>query len=124
MLRLLNEPTAAAVAYGLDQQDEVAIAVFDLGGGTFDVSVLQLTKGVFEVLSTGGDSALGGDDFDHAIAQWFVAENNIASLDMYQQRSLLTAARQAKETLSTEAEVLVSLGDLNAKLTRQQFNAQ
>ena len=122
VLRLLNEPTAAAVAYGLDQQDEVAIAVFDLGGGTFDVSVLQLTKGVFEVLSTGGDSALGGDDFDHAIAQWFVAENNIASLDMYQQRSLLTAARQAKETLSTEAEVLVSLGDLNAKLTRQQFN--
>lgn len=122
VLRLLNEPTAAAVAYGLDQQDEVAIAVFDLGGGTFDVSVLQLTKGVFEVLSTGGDSALGGDDFDHAIAQWFVAENNIASLDMFQQRSLLTAARQAKEALSTEVEVIVSLGDLNAKLTRQQFN--
>jgi molecular chaperone HscA len=122
VLRLLNEPTAAAVAYGLDQQDEVAIAVFDLGGGTFDVSVLQLTKGVFEVLSTGGDSALGGDDFDHVLAQWFVAENNVASLDMFEQRSLLTAARQAKEALSDANEVQLSLGSISSALTRQQFN--
>ncbi|MEX1666404.1 Fe-S protein assembly chaperone HscA [Zhongshania arctica] len=122
VLRLLNEPTAAAVAYGLDQQDEVAIAVFDLGGGTFDVSVLQLTKGVFEVLSTGGDSALGGDDFDHALAQWFVAENNMTSLDMFQQRSLLTAARQAKEALSDATEVQLNLGDISSTLSRQQFN--
>ncbi|MFT7406029.1 Hsp70 family protein, partial [Zhongshania sp.] len=122
VLRLLNEPTAAAVAYGLDQQDEVAIAVFDLGGGTFDVSVLQLTKGVFEVLSTGGDSALGGDDFDHMLAQWFVAENNMVSLDMFEQRSLLTAAREAKEALSDVTEVQLSLGGISSTLSRQQFN--
>ncbi|MBU0539502.1 MAG: Fe-S protein assembly chaperone HscA, partial [Gammaproteobacteria bacterium] len=115
-------PTAAAVAYGLDQNDEVAIAVFDLGGGTFDVSVLQLTKGVFEVLSTGGDSALGGDDFDNALAQWFLAENKLTSLDMFQQRSLLTAARQAKEALSNQDEVELALGEVSSTLTRQQFN--
>jgi molecular chaperone HscA len=122
VLRLLNEPTAAAVAYGLDQQDEVAVAVFDLGGGTFDVSVLQLTKGVFEVLATGGDSALGGDDFDHALAQWFVAEHKLDSLDVFQQRSLLTAARQAKEQLSSANEVELALADISSTLSRQQFN--
>ena len=70
VLRLLNEPTAAAIAYGLDETAEGVIAVYDLGGGTFDISILRLSRGVFEVLATGGDSALGGDDFDHAIAQW------------------------------------------------------
>lgn len=123
VLRLLNEPTAAAVAYGLDQHDEIAIAVFDLGGGTFDISVLQLTKGVFEVLSTGGDSALGGDDFDHAIADWFVAASGLQDLDIFQQRSLLTAARKAKEALSSENAVDIVLDDLSQRLSREQFNA-
>ncbi len=72
VLRLLNEPTAAAVAYGLDQHAEGLVAIYDLGGGTFDISILRLTGGVFEVLATGGDSALGGDDFDHAIAGWII----------------------------------------------------
>jgi molecular chaperone HscA len=122
VLRLLNEPTAAAVAYGLDQKEEAAIAVFDLGGGTFDISVLQLTKGVFEVLSTGGDSALGGDDFDHAIAEWFLAKSGLQQLDIFQQRRLLTAARSAKETLSDGSEVVLGLGDVSLTLSRDQFN--
>jgi len=77
VLRLLNEPTAAAIAYGLDKAAEGTFAIYDLGGGTFDISILSLTKGVFEVLATGGDSALGGDDFDHAIADWFCAQHSI-----------------------------------------------
>src|SRR3989338_8230836 len=80
VLRLLNEPTAAAIAYGLDQQAEGTFGVYDLGGRNFDISILKLTRGVFEVLSTGGDSALGGDDFDHAIAEWFCAQHGIAGL--------------------------------------------
>jgi molecular chaperone HscA len=122
VLRLLNEPTAAAVAYGLDQKEEAAIAVFDLGGGTFDISVLQLTKGVFEVLSTGGDSALGGDDFDHAIAEWFLVKSGLQQLDIFQQRSLLTAARSAKEALSDGSEAVLGLGDVSFTLSRDQFN--
>ena len=103
VLRLLNEPTAAAIAYGLDKAAEGTFAIYDLGGGTFDISILSLTKGVFEVLATGGDSALGGDDFDHAIAGWFCAQHGIAGLAALapgQQRSLLAASRKAKETLS------------------------
>src|SRR5690606_28499195 len=88
VLRLLNEPTAAAVAYGLDKGAEGVVAIYDLGGGTFDISILRLTRGVFEVLATGGDSALGGDDFDHAIAGWIIEQAGLSSdLDPSMQRS-------------------------------------
>ncbi len=112
VLRLLNEPTAAAIAYGLDKAAEGTFAIYDLGGGTFDISLLRLSKGVFEVLATGGDSALGGDDFDHAIAEWFCTQHGIAGLAALApgaQRSLLAAARAAKETLSTQATAALSL---------------
>ena len=102
VLRLLNEPTAAAVAYGLDQAAEGVHAIYDLGGGTFDISILRLHKGVFEVLATGGDSALGGDDFDHAIAEWVLRQAGAANPDAQQQRELLDAACAAKETLTTQ----------------------
>ena len=81
MLRLINEPTAAAVAYGLDNGSEGLYAVYDLGGGTFDISLLRLTRGVFEVVATGGDAALGGDDFDHALADWALAQAGRAGAD-------------------------------------------
>ncbi len=100
VLRLLNEPTAAAVAYGLEQKNEGVIAVYDLGGGTFDISVLRLHEGVFEVLATGGNSALGGDDFDHAIAQWVIEQADIKNLDPQLSRIVMLAAKQAKEALS------------------------
>ncbi|GMG87390.1 Fe-S protein assembly chaperone HscA [Biformimicrobium ophioploci] len=119
VLRLLNEPTAAAVAYGLDREGEGVIAVYDLGGGTFDISILHLTKGVFEVLSTGGDSALGGDDFDRAIAGWIIEQAGLGvDLDPGQQRRLLDAACAAKEALGTEAEVDVCFGDWQGTLDR------
>jgi molecular chaperone HscA len=111
VLRLLNEPTAAAIAYGLDKAAEGTFAIYDLGGGTFDISILRLTKGVFEVLATGGDSALGGDDFDHAIAEWCCAQHGVhgmADLLPGAQRSLLAAARKAKETLSIHDAAAVS----------------
>lgn len=113
VLRLLNEPTAAAVAYGLDQKTEGAFAIYDLGGGTFDISILRLNKGVFEVLATGGDSALGGDDFDNAIADWVLAQLDHPTLNQQQTRALLNAARDAKEALTTsvETEVKLDLGD-------------
>lgn len=104
VLRLLNEPTAAAVAYGLDTGNEGVIAVFDLGGGTFDISVLRLNKGVFEVLATGGDSSLGGDDFDYAITQWVIAQAGFANVDdAAVKRTIMQQARCAKEALA-EAE--------------------
>lgn len=124
VLRLLNEPTAAAVAYGLDQHAEGLVAIYDLGGGTFDISILRLTGGVFEVLATGGDSALGGDDFDHAIAGWIVEQAGLsADLDPGVQRALLQAACAAKEALTDVATVDVVYGDWRGALTREHFNA-
>ena len=132
VLRLLNEPTAAAVAYGLehDQQDQGTIAVFDLGGGTFDISILRMEQGVFEVLATGGDSALGGDDFDHEIAEWMRQERQIPTqLDLAQQRFLLRLARMGKELLSDVHSTRLSFegwpGDVayaDLELTREQMN--
>ncbi|WP_066260153.1 Fe-S protein assembly chaperone HscA [Hydrogenophaga flava] len=129
VLRLLNEPTAAAIAYGLDKAAEGTFVVYDLGGGTFDVSVLKLSRGVFEVLATGGDSALGGDDFDRVIAEWFCQQHGIAgvqALSPSAQRSLLGASRSAKEALSahetTPLRVALAGGETQqAILSREQF---
>ncbi|WP_342246062.1 Fe-S protein assembly chaperone HscA [Pseudomonas sp. OTU5201] len=124
VLRLLNEPTAAAVAYGLDKHAEGVIAIYDLGGGTFDISILRLTRGVFEVMATGGDSALGGDDFDHAIAGWMVQQAGLSSdLDPGAQRSLLRAACDAKEALTDSDSVELAYGDWCGILTRECFDA-
>jgi molecular chaperone HscA len=124
VLRLLNEPTAAAIAYGLDNRSEGTFAVFDLGGGTFDISILKLTRGVFEVLATNGDSALGGDDFDQAIAAHWRAKLNM--VDARDTRRLLTCARDVKEKLTyqteAEAEAMLSLGQkVHVHLTRDEF---
>jgi molecular chaperone HscA len=110
VLRLLNEPTAAAIAYGLDQNREGTYVVYDLGGGTFDVSILKLSRGVFEVLATGGNSALGGDDFDAAIVAWLLhqAAINPTSLNAHDQRQLTLAAKTAKEALSTQDTVTLT----------------
>lgn len=125
VFRLLNEPTAAAVAYGLDQQKDGVIAVYDLGGGTFDISILRLNKGVFEVLATGGDSALGGDDMDHAIGEWIISEAGFDNVDALLSRKLLIAARQAKESLTNKetVDILIENGNLSweAQLSRSQF---
>jgi molecular chaperone HscA len=127
VLRLLNEPTAAAVAYGLDSGQEGIIAVYDLGGGTFDISILRLNHGVFEVLATGGDSALGGDDFDHTIAEWILqqagySDNPEPSLV----RQLMRAARSAKEDLTgqSETEIVIDAEDIHwqGMLSRDQMN--
>jgi molecular chaperone HscA len=124
VLRLLNEPTAAAVAYGLDQHAEGVVAIYDLGGGTFDISILRLTGGVFEVLATGGDSALGGDDFDHAIAGWIVEQAGLsADLDPGEQRTLLQAACEAKEQLSNADAASLAYGQWHGVLSRTQFDA-
>lgn len=124
VLRLLNEPTAAAVAYGLDQQAEGVVAIFDLGGGTFDVSILRLSRGVFEVMATGGDSALGGDDFDHAIAGWVIEQAGLSTnLDPSTQRTLLQGACVAKEILTQADQAPLSHGEWSGVLTRQQFDA-
>ncbi|WP_455893970.1 Fe-S protein assembly chaperone HscA [Pseudomonas palmensis] len=124
VLRLLNEPTAAAVAYGLDQNAEGVVAIYDLGGGTFDISILRLTGGVFEVMATGGDSALGGDDFDHAVAGWIIEQAGLsADLDPGTQRQLLQAACAAKEALTSSDVVSVSHGTWQGELTRAGFDA-
>jgi molecular chaperone HscA len=124
VLRLLNEPTAAAVAYGLDQNAEGLVAIYDLGGGTFDISILRLTAGVFEVLATGGDTALGGDDFDHAIASWIIEQAGLsADLDPATQRQLLQAACAAKEALTDNDVVSVSHGAWQGELSRAAFEA-
>lgn len=128
VFRLLNEPTAAAIAYGLDQAAEGLIAVFDLGGGTFDISILRLRKGVFEVMSTGGNSALGGDDFDQVIVQWLCEHVELNGLNDHQfMRQALTAARAAKEQLTTHKEAMISLplpdGEtFSVSLSLEQFN--
>ena len=116
VLRLLNEPTAAAIAYGLDNGAEGTYAVFDLGGGTFDVSILKLSKGVFEVVSTNGDSALGGDDWDHRVFCWIIEEAKLAPLAPRDMRLLLVKAREAKEYLTSHAEARIS-----AKLSSGEF---
>ncbi|MBG7432113.1 Fe-S protein assembly chaperone HscA [Pseudomonas aeruginosa] len=119
VLRLLNEPTAAAVADGRDKGAEGLVAIYDLGGGTFDISILRLTRGVFEVLATGGDTALGGDDFDHAIAGWVIEQAGLsADLDPGSQRQLLQIACAAKERLTDEASVRVAYGDWSGELSR------
>jgi molecular chaperone HscA len=121
--RLLNEPTAAAVAYGLDQDAEGVIAVYDLGGGTFDISILRLHKGVFEVLATGGDSALGGDDFDHVIAEWLLQASGLqGSSDQKVLRTALVVARDAKEALTTLDTASVALGAWQGEFTRSHMN--
>ncbi|PVZ12465.1 MULTISPECIES: Fe-S protein assembly chaperone HscA [unclassified Pseudomonas] len=124
VLRLLNEPTAAAVAYGLDQSAEGVVAIYDLGGGTFDISILRLTAGVFEVLATGGDTALGGDDFDHAIAAWVIEQAGLSQdLAPAAQRQLLEIACTAKEGLSTAECVPVAYAGWAGELSRATFDA-
>ncbi|OMQ21743.1 Fe-S protein assembly chaperone HscA [Serratia oryzae] len=124
VLRLLNEPTAAAIAYGLDSAQEGVIAVYDLGGGTFDISILRLSRGVFEVLATGGDSALGGDDFDHLLADWLREQAGIASRhDHSVQRQLLDAAIAAKIALSDAPSARVEVAGWQGEVTREQFES-
>ena len=127
VLRLINEPTAAAIAYGLDNASEGVYAVYDLGGGTFDISILRLSAGVFEVLAAGGDSALGGDDYDRALADWLLQEAGLSIDSMADQARLLAHARQCKEALSSEeivtAEVELSSGAIDLSLNREQFEA-
>jgi len=128
VLRLLNEPTAAAVAYGLDSGAEGVFAVFDLGGGTFDISILRLSKGVFEVLATGGDTALGGDDFDHRLYCWVLEQANLSLLGPEDSRLLTALARAAKEALSTrpQATIQARLSDgkwVNLNIGRDTFVA-
>lgn len=122
VLRLLNEPTAAAIAYGLDSGQEGVIAVYDLGGGTFDVSILRLSRGVFEVLATGGDTALGGDDFDQVLAQW-IAEQAGVSLqgDHHLNRQLLNVATETKVALSDAETVTIQLANWQGEIRREQF---
>jgi molecular chaperone HscA len=121
VLRLLNEPTAAAIAYGLDSGQEGVIAVYDLGGGTFDISILRLSRGVFEVLATGGDSALGGDDFDHLVADYLQQQAGKSELNAHEQRELLDAATQAKIDLSQNDVATVNVLGWQGELTKAQF---
>jgi len=127
VLRLINEPTAAAIAYGLDQASEGVYAVYDLGGGTFDISVLRLTRGVFEVLATGGDSALGGDDYDRALVDWVQAQTGCVIATPADKSNVLVAARVCKEALSAsdnaKFEVALSSGALSHTVTRAEFEA-
>ena len=122
VLRLLNEPTAAAIAYGLDSGQEGVIAVYDLGGGTFDISILRLSRGVFEVLATGGDTALGGDDFDHLLADWIAAQADYQPQNANEQRELLTLATKIKVALSQAVETEVKFANWTGTVSRSQFN--
>ncbi|MGO2256548.1 MAG: Fe-S protein assembly chaperone HscA [Hafnia alvei] len=123
VLRLLNEPTAAAIAYGLDSGQEGVIAVYDLGGGTFDISILRLSRGVFEVLATGGDSALGGDDFDHLLADFLREQSGYADRsDARIQRQFLDVAVEAKIALSDAEKVDVEVAGWKGSVTREQFD--
>ena len=125
VLRLLNEPTAAAIAYGLDLQEEGTVAVYDLGGGTFDISILRLVKGVFEVLATGGDASLGGDDFDYAIVNWMIQSLKLnVDGNAKMESELLLAARAAKENLSTSNQkrsVVINFYENQLVLSRDQY---
>ncbi len=127
VLRLINEPTAAAIAYGLDNASEGVYAVYDLGGGTFDISILRLSRGVFEVLSTGGDSALGGDDYDHALLELVLQQANRHAHTDADKSKLLMAARACKEQLSAQTattfNALLTDGALTMQVTREQFEA-
>jgi molecular chaperone HscA len=127
VLRLINEPTAAAIAYGLDNASEGVYAVYDLGGGTFDISILRLSAGVFEVLATGGDSALGGDDYDRALAEWLLEQSELRVESHEDQARLMAHARECKEALSGQetvtAEIDLSAGAIDIALSREQFEA-
>ena len=127
VLRLINEPTAAALAYGLDNASEGLYAIYDLGGGTFDISLLRLTQGVFEVVATGGDAALGGDDFDAALAQWALAAAGRVAASAHDRRAVLVAARAAKEALTDAPAATLACalagGPLSVAVTRAQFDA-
>src|SRR5207302_4437725 len=119
VLRLLNEPTAAALAYGLDKRSQGTFAVYDLGGGTFDISILKLVEGVFEVKAVGGDSALGGDDFDRALAQRLLAEVGID--DPRAVRQAIDAARFAKEQLTETESTIIELFGKKITVTRAEL---
>lgn len=125
VLRLINEPTAAAIAYGLDNASEGLYAVYDLGGGTFDISLLRLSRGVFEVVATGGDAALGGDDFDRVLADWALAQSGLQLSSAHDKRAVLVAARAAKEQLSSAdsavLQVRLDAGALELHVSRSQF---
>ena len=125
VLRLISEPTAAAIAYGLEHGSEGLYAVYDLGGGTFDISLLRLTQGVFEVVGTGGDSALGGDDFDAALAGWALSKARLSATTAQDKRAILVAARAAKEKLSIADHATLacplSAGELSVRVTRDEF---
>ena len=127
VLRLINEPTAAAIAYGLDNAAEGVYAIYDLGGGTFDISILRLSQGVFEVLSTGGDSALGGDDYDRALAEAILVRSGLSADTAEDQAVLMAAARACKEALSDQdiapVEVELSGGEIDLSLNREEFEA-
>ncbi len=122
VLRLLNEPTAAAIAYGLDSGQEGVIAVYDLGGGTFDISILRLSKGVFEVLATGGDTALGGDDFDHLLADWIATQAGIQPQNEQQYRQLTELATRTKINLTTQDRVQIDYHHWQGQISRMQFD--
>ena len=122
VLRLLNEPTAAAIAYGLDSGQEGVIAVYDLGGGTFDISILRLSRGVFEVLATGGDTALGGDDFDLVLANWIIEQSAVKPENDSQYRELIELANRLKQELSNSMDVQIHYGNWLGSITREQFN--
>jgi molecular chaperone HscA len=125
VLRLINEPTAAAIAYGLDNASEGIYAIYDLGGGTFDISILRLTQGVFEVVATGGDSALGGDDYDHALADWVLAQTGAAADSAIDKAVLKRAARACKEALSATESVafhaVLTRASIEFDVNRSQF---
>lgn len=124
VLRLLNEPTAAAIAYGLDSGQEGIIAVYDLGGGTFDISILRLSKGVFEVMATGGDSALGGDDFDHLVAEYIKEQAGVeGKLPAEQYRELLDIATAAKIALSENEETEIDVFGWKGSLSKTTFDS-
>ena len=127
VLRLINEPTAAAIAYGLDNGSEGTYAIFDLGGGTFDISILRLTQGVFEVVATGGDSALGGDDYDHALAQWVLAQSGVQASEAADKAAVKVAARACKEALSVAVsatfKAVLTTAELSLNVTVAQFES-